>query len=387
MSRNIIRTPKTPEEEAQEEKEYIAFQNQWETDNKKKPTKEDMDRYWAAEKAKDMRVLYPAPRYGGVDRGFAGQSARHRAIQASNRGRRETEALMEKRAKLGSAIEQCSVFIETANKTLASERERCELLLGINDENLDHILQQIHENQKTWDGIDAPKPTLLKKRKTHDRFALKTYILDNRRMSDVIREFMNGEDTIRKLIREMGECRDGGLKFLADIDSNPDEHGRDNADGMSIPQPEVLLEYKSCVEAKLIAWRRLLDTYTKTYDGSMQLTFQELVTYRQNWKEMRKAEIRANIEASKRAAEDAQKQQVAKRTYVPVRHSDGVLSIRREKSPPARKPARNPDSSPAARGPPRQGDASTHELDEAMRNLNTHKPRSMHALLLELKTV
>jgi len=404
MSRKITRTPKTREDEEQEEEKYNAYKRQWEIDQvsrragtKEKPTPAEMDEYYAAEKASHMRQMHPAPRFGGVDRGFAGQSTRHKlmqAMQASNRGMEEEKALAEKRKKLQIAINEASLFIETANKTLASERERSEHLLGINDDNLDQLLTRIYGSH-TWDAIAAPKPMLHKSRE-HNRLALKTYILNNRRMSDVLLEFMNGEDVIRKLIREMSECRDNGLNFVADIGSNPQEHGRDNADGMSIPQPEVLLQYKSLLESKLRVWRDLVDAYIENHNGSMQLTFQEMLTFRQNWKEMRRNEIMEKI-----ARDTAERRPAKTPTFTPVRHSDGVLSIRRDRSPaargkgpPARKPdapARNPDPSPAARGPPREGDAD--ELTESMETLltsrrKTHEvrhPKKMNMLLQALK--
>jgi hypothetical protein len=404
MSRKITRTPKTRDEEDQEEEAYIKFKRQWEIDQasrragtKEKPTPAEMDEYYAAEKASHMRQMHPAPQFGGVDRVFAGRSDRLTTMQASNRGRREAEALAEKRKKLQIAINEASLFIETANQTLASERERSEHLLGINDENLDQLLAQIY-GSNTWDDIAAPKP-MLHKSQEHNRLALKTYIIDNRRMSDVLREFMNGEDVIRKLIREMSECRDNGLNFVADIGSNPQEHGRDNADGMSIPQPEVLLQYKSLLESKLRVWRDLVDAYIENHNGSMQLTFQEMLTYRQNWKEMRRNEIMEKI--ARDTAEAAERRPAKTPTFAPVSHSDGVLSIRRDRSPaargkgpPARKPvapARNPDPSPAARGPPREGDAD--ELTEPMETLltsrrKTHEvrhPKKMNMLLQALK--
>ena len=416
MSRSITRHSKTIAQEAQEEEEYREYKRQWEIDQesrragtKEKPTEKEMDKYYAAEKASHMRQMHPAPRFGGMDRVFAGRSDKFKAIQASSRGKKEEEELAKTRKKLGIAVERASAFIETAKETLDNERERWELLLGMNDKNLDRLLKQIAESQ-TWNAMEGPKPALIKRTigpedlyHKHDRLALKTYILDNRRISPFIREYLNGGEMIRKMIRELAECRDGGLKFLADIDSDPTDHGRDNADGISIPQPKVLLEYQSCLESKLRDWLRLIDIYTKTDNGSLQLTFKNMVEYRENWKEVRKDEIRANIEASKRAA--AETQQVAKHTYGPVRHSDGVLSIRRDRSPAARGPpahkhahknaARNTDPSPAARGPPREGDTPSHDLDEGMRNLlkstkktpEIRKTQNMHALLLELKAV
>jgi hypothetical protein len=413
MSRSITRPSKTIAKEAQEEEEYREFKRQWEIDQesrragtKEKPTPEEMDKYYAAERASHMRQMYPTPRFGGVDRGFAGGSERHKkmlAIQASNRGKEEVELLAELRKKLGIAIERASAFIETTKETLDNERERWELLVGMNDENLDRLLEQIAESQ-TWNVMEGPKPKLIKRTigpeelyHKHDRLALKTYIIDNRRISDFIREYMNGGDMIRKMIRELAECRDGGLKFMADIDSDPTDPGRDNADGISIPQLDALLDYQRALESKLSDWLQIINKYTKTDNGSLQLTFKNMVTYRENWKEMRKAEIREKIEADRRAA--AERQQVAKHTYAPVRHSDGVLRIRRDRSPAARGPpahknaARNPDPSPAARGPPREGDKPSHDLDEGMRNLfksttktpELRKTQNMHALLLELK--
>lgn len=394
MSRKITRTPKTREEEKQEDEAYKAFITQWEIDQvsrragtKEKPTPAEMDEYWAAEQASHMRQIHPAPQFGGVDRGFTGQSKRLTTMQASNRGRREAEALAEKRKKLQIAINEASLFIETANKTLASERERSEHLLGINDETLDHLLTQIYDSD-TWNAIDAPEP-MLNKSQEHDRLALKTYIINNRRMSDVLLQFMNGEDVIRNLIRDMSECRDNGLKFVADIGSNPQEHGRDNADGMSIPQPEILLQYKSLLESKLRVWRDLVDAYIENHNGSMQLTFQEMLTFRR--KEMKRNEIRAKIEADKRTRDTAERRPAKTPTFTPVSHSDGVLSIRRDRSPAARgkgPPARKPDPSPAARGPPREGGAE--DLTDGMRNLLTArhpktKSKEMRALLQALK--
>jgi hypothetical protein len=368
-----------------------------------------MDKYYAAERASQMRQMHPAPRFGGVDRGFAGRSDKFNAIQASSRGKKEVEQLAKLRKKLGIAIEQASAFIETAKETLDNERERWELLVGMNDENLDRLLKQIAESQ-TWNAMEGPKPKLIERipigpeelYHKHDRLALKTYILDNRRISDFIREYMNGGDMIRKMIRELAECRDGGLKFMADIDSDPTDPGRDNADGISIPQLDALLDYQRTLDSKLREWLQLINKYTKTDNGSLKLTFQEMVTNREKWKDMRKAEIREKIEADRRAA--AERQQMAKHTYAPVSHSDGVLSIRRDRSPAARGPpahkhahknaARNPDPSPAARGPPREGDKPS-DLDEGMRNLlkstkktpELRKTQNMHALLLELKAV
>jgi hypothetical protein len=409
MSRNITRPSKTIAKEAQEEEEYREYKRQWEIDQesrragtKEKPTEKEMDKYYAAEKASHMRQMHPAPRFGGMDRVFAGRSDKFNAIQASSRGKKEEELLVETRKKLGIAIERASAFIETAKETLDNERERWELLLGMNDKNLDRILKQIAESQ-TWNAMEGPKPALIKRTigpqdlyHKHDRLALKTYILDNRRISPFIREYMNGGDMIRKMIRELAECRDGGLKFLADIDADPTEPGRDIADKISIPQTKVLLDYQSALDSKLRDWLQMINKYTKTDNGSLQLTFQEMVTYREKWKEMRKAEIREKIEADRRAA--AETQQVARHTYAPVGHSDGVLSIRRDRSPAARGPPAHKhahDPSPAARGPPRVGDTPSHDLDEGMRNLfqstkkktELRKTQNMHALLLELKAV
>jgi hypothetical protein len=172
MSRHITRPSKTIEKEAQEEEEYREFKHQWEIDQesrragtKEKPTPEEMDKYYAAERASHIRQMHPAPRFGGMDRGFAGQSDRHKILQAmlaSSRGKKEVEELAKLRKKLGIAIERASAFIETAKETIDNERERWELLIGINDENLDRLLKQIEESQ-TWNAMEGPKPALIER--------------------------------------------------------------------------------------------------------------------------------------------------------------------------------------------------------------------------------
>jgi hypothetical protein len=194
---------------------------------------------------------------------------------------------------------------------------------------------------------------------------------------------MDGEDVIRTNIQKLSDCRDNGVVFLHDIAQNPQEHGRDNADGREIPQIAILADIKSFLTMKQTSWRRFLDEWTKTAHPSIQVTFEEMMTFRQEHEEKR-LRIRANIEAGRRGP-PAARPPPETTTYTPVAVSDsGVLSIRRDTGPAARgPPARKRDTGPAARGPPPESDPDADALAEDMRKLSTN--RSMHMLLMQLK--
>ena len=371
MSRKITRAPKTRAEEEQEELRYQAYDKQWEEDQesrragtKPKPTEAEVEEKIEADRARHLRQMYPAPAFGGVDRHFAGQSERHKMMlmmQASNRGKKEEDSLDTAQEKIKRELDKASTFIVESNETLARQGTRWHVLVGFGDRHLDELLEQIYHS-KTWNDIDAPKPDLSREYEpTHNRLALKTYIMQNRRMSDTVRALMDGEDVIRTNIQKLSDCRDNGVVFLHDIAQNPQEHGRDNADGREVPQIAILADIKSFLTMKQTAWRLFLDEWTKTAHPSIQVTFDEMLTFRQEHAEKRRR-IKANIEAGRR----------------------GPLSRRRDTGPAARgPPASKRETGPAARGPPRESDPDTDALAEGMRKLNPN--RSMHMLLMQLK--
>ena len=291
-------------------------------------------------------------------------------------------------SKLERELNEASAFIAASNATLLSERERWHVHVGLDTKHLDQLLEQIYECE-TWNDIRAPKPDVSPDHTPADnRLALKTYTMENRRVSEVIRELMKGEDTIRALIQQMCECRDGGLEYMRQLKLNPAKID------IQLPQIEFLHELQSCVDAKLRAWRRFLNEWSDETHPDIQLTFEDLLTFRQNWREMRKEDIRAKIETDAKLEADRRTAAARPNTYRLAGISpSGVVSVTPRKSPAARGPPPRTHDSPAARGPPRESAPDADALAEDMEKLLTSRrktrevrpPKSMRTLLQELK--